>query len=834
MKDTKVELRHCIRNISESLHKFEDTDFIIEDILPGELSPKAYFYRTVNFKYDKFFAAPYGGIIGCIHNTSSSDLKPIDFYDNRLNHFLALFPPIEYLRSPDNIYITPEEMIICLYDNMVFVYDQRGNLITAKQVFEENNEEEKYLFSAFFEYGCFIGTSSGNIYYISDFSDLKVEKFAEFDASTLPTYAVALPPTYYPFGDEPDIKHGAVVFIPVYKDEQQKLICVQKDNVQEINFPSKIDYMEFNPSFNMVLIVCESEIFVYDYKISEGLLDLTLDDIPFIKACWCGNSTILLACEDKAVMVGISSQTITYEVEGGCFVTPEVDGARIISKDNIMYIREIQKVPLYIIKRKRNLPAVKLLFNCTEKLAQATHDTLDDLGDELSEAVDGCLEAVKFFREPEVTRSLLNVVVHSKDRVEGFNYSDFTKTVINKRTCEQISLDPCKMDLTLCQYLALGSDRLLMRLCNRCHHHLAFKIADYLNINDEFIFSNWAYSVLLSDAKNEEIISKLKQSTHVFDYVQLAKIAYDRKLNTSKFSVMAYMYNKSHNDGDQSNFVKGKDYINQVIEKEKKELSERNLSLATLLLDANSVKARSVPLLIQWEQWASAISSASKSNDTGLIAYTIKQAEKHMNNSTEIQQMVKKVLLENPVALKIWILMNPESNEISQYLIQSGLGKEAVDYEIEKNINGTEENIKKTKLLGKKYGSKFQSEIIEKAINIKKICTELQIPEKETPYQLIDYILENSPSNLRKVAKKLQLSNDEVIARKLYVGRKLSNESTPHQILIDLFNEIEPNYLEESAFVLLDYDREDLLQSLIETTINPVSKQILEDILASK
>ncbi|KAH0793416.1 vacuolar assembling/sorting protein VPS16 [Histomonas meleagridis] len=832
MQESKNVLRSQLKKISDTTKTLEGASFIQEEIL-SQINPNSYFARKVNFTFDKFYYAPYGGIIGVEHNNSESNLKIVDFYDSNLNHILALFPPVDHLKGHNDLYITPEDMILCIYDNMLHVYDIRNHLISKDKIFEFSNEET-YLFSTFFEHGLFVGTSKGNIYFVDDFSEFSCKLFGTFDASTLPTYAACLPPTYYSYDESiPNVKHGAVVYIPIVKDAQQQLICVQQDQIDVIDFPFTIRSIEFNASYSMLFIITEFELIVYDYKFSQCYLQLDLSDCSYIRACWCGNSTILLTRENSAVMVGISEESIIYETESGCLITPEVDGARLITRENVRYIREIPKYTLEIAKRKRGNLSAKLLFSCSEKLAMATRDTMTELGDGLIEAINGCLDAITYFREPEITHQILKVIIQAKQHLKEFDHNKISKIIINKRICEQIAKSPYKMNLTYEQLLALGHKRLLMRLCNHQFHYLAFKIADYLNVSDEFIFDNWAYAVLLSGAKNENIVKKLKASNDVLDFVKLAKIAYERNLNTSKFSLLAFNHDNSinSNNANSENKVSMKEYVRQMIQKETEVLKNDNLKLATLLLDANPVKARSVPLLIQWGQWPAAISAAAKSNDAALISYTIDRAEEHINESTEIAQMVKKVLVENPIALRVWIIMHPNDNRISQYLIQSNHSKEAVSSEFVRYVDGIDD-LQSAQTIIKKHGDSFDSKVMKRMAASNSLCDELHIPKMSSPYEVFDYILINSPSKAKSAARKLDLSNDEITARKIFVGQQQSVDSVPCKLLLETLNSLEDADFEEAINVLLfDYKRRDLVLELQEKIENKISRDILQEIV---
>ena len=89
------------------------------------------------------------------------------------------------------------------------------------------------------------------------------------------------------------------------------------------------------------------------------------------------------------------------------------------------------------------------------------------------------------------------------------------------------------------------------------------------------------------------------------------------------------------------------------------------------------------------------------------------------------------------------------------------------------------------------------------------------------------------PAKAKSVAMKLDLSNDEVVARKLFVGQRASESGEPGQLLLETMNSLEGSEFEEAVNVLLDYKRKDLVLQLQDRIQNKVSRDMIQEILAS-
>jgi hypothetical protein len=177
-----------------------------------------------------------------------------------------------------------------------------------------------------------------------------------------------------------------------------------------------------------------------------------------------------------------------------------------------------------------------------------------------------------------VARYPLDSIVHMRHRVLGFDSKGFSDVIVLRRIIKGIARQPFSQPMTVAELQALGYNRLVMRLCNRYQHVLAYHTADYINMRYEPIFNHWAHSLILSHAPADFVVEKLQQCGD-----SLATAAKD--LGTRS--------------------------------------DAENAALATRILKLNPVKGRNVPLRIEWQQWDEAMQDAIELNDMLLLFHTL-------------------------------------------------------------------------------------------------------------------------------------------------------------------------------------------------------------------
>lgn len=842
-------LKPILKDLKSHLYKLSNTTYILEPLMSTPLDEKDFFRRMVNFDTDRITAASHGGGFACYHKLASETSKPIEIYTNELSHILSVFPPKipidrggeekeEITINFNTFYFTPEELIICLWTNLVFVFNQRGQIIDQIKLFELENKDEYLLFACYHEYGLFIVTDLGNVYYVDNFRTFECVKYAtindfkSYKGQSAYTSA-AVPGETREYIDGEERGYGPMLWISATKNGKSFLICVQRDQVQVLDFPVEATRLTYSPDYTKVAITSENQLLVFNKNFNENICYFNIPDIGKKHIEWCSNTSILVAEHNKRndpviTMIDFQGNVLNIPMKdyGDFDLIPEVDGVRIVTNKEVLHLRVISGTPLDLVEKNKGNLALKLIFDSSSKESLAQEDPINAIP-ELGQALSDCLDAVCFFRNPQITHLLLNLIVRYKIGVSGFDFQRFSNIIMMKRITEQLVKKPINICLTSEQLKALGHDHLLMRLCNRYQHYVAFLIADYLNTSFEPIYNNWAHSLIFSSSSQDEIINLLKQSGHSFDYVQLATAACKR----------------------QGNF-------------------NENVKFATKLLDLNSVKARSLPLFIMWKAWDKAIEAAVESNDTSLLAYTLKVVQDQINElrikegntnsstnlSTEsdlkssssrffqnllnikgitgteketadsLQKKINQVLLKSPIALETWILINPDDPNISDLLSNSGNKKgagnrilrQAIDPGLDKQ--GVSSQLNDVKKKASKLGDTLDSNSADRAINMISVCNDLKIPVCNSPIEAVDAILAKNDGKISGSAqKKLNINDEELLIRKLEYGFNKSMNTGDDQYFRKTMKEFKPDQLIAVGQEYFRQQRFDIAQAIMKS-----------------
>lgn len=712
-----------LNNIVDEVHVLNNSTFVSESLIRPPLPSKNIFAKNINFEYDIIRAAPYGGSFAVIHSSFSQNLtKTITIYDSLLNfrHNIILSESIQ------DFYFTADEMIVVVFNKpAIGVYDQRGKLILYKNLSEQ---QEFILASAFWENGIMIATFAGNVYLIYDFSKLIITKFAN-NEEYIPnvTSALVLPPK--------EGEHGPILWgiMPTIKSDVTKLIFVQKNRVKAIEYNDQILYTEYSSDFSMVMILTPTSIDICDTFFRSSITKISYPNCNIRRACWCGSSTIILTTDDGVKMIGQSDTSISYDIPSPCFAFAEIDGTRIVTSTQITYVREASGVPLDFIKNNTNSPSLKLFNIVSHQKDFAKSDPLESLREVMDKAINGLLDSATFFRNPSFVKTLLHIITRYKDECTNYNSERYQNVLMYNRIISHLSEKPSNMPLTVKQLLKIGNERLLIRLCNRYLHFLAFRVADYLNYGIELVSSHWAHCLIFSRAPNDEILRKLDKIDNAIDRVELAASAFDLSERSEE--------------------------VNFKGQKE---------NLGILLLKTVPAKSRTVPLLINRNEWSEAVEAAVESNDSSLLAFVLKSATEKRQDS-----LVRDCITKHLTALDGWLKMHPNDPQKAELLEKSGLLRDSLFLRFKEG-----ENVEILASKAKENNDVLDLDYFNHVATLKNACSQfgVEFDNSITAYKIYDMLIEKGDKDVLKQAQKLlKLQQDEVIARKLYVAQNTGN-----------------------------------------------------------
>jgi hypothetical protein len=756
MFDSPTVIEPILGNLSSSLHQLDQSYFLFEPVFPREIPMTSYFPRSVDFENYRFRTAAHFGTIAVIPPKDATEgIRPIEIYDSAMNHLLSLFPPPDIGKVPHEIFLTADEMILWLYSEHLLLYDQRGHLIARTTVYESTPPRIQYFrFAAFTDGVLFVGTSLGTIYIIDDFTTLQSRRFGECDLIGSITIAVAVP-AFDPPPDSSELGHGPALYLAVDYTDAHQIVLVQDEDSQILTFSERIDNLVFNPQFKLAAVRCAEAVSVFTADFTDCYARIELPDPVIWSIHWSGNSVILVRSEKTLRVIGMSSACVKLPVDGHCFISTEVDGARIVTRSQVYRFRELSGAPLAFAQRTESHPSLNLIYKASNAEKATATDVFAKLADSLAPAIDGCLDSATFLSDPALAHYLLKVVIFSRHKLPDFDGQRFSDIIVQRRIVEQLAQPPFFLPLTVSELLALGYDRLVMRLCNRFQHAVAYEIADYLNLPYEPIYNHWAHCVVFSGAPVAELIDKLRTCGESLDFTGLAAAAFQRPGSRDEYLV-----------------------------------------LAKAVLALNPLKGRNVPLLMQWGAWDEAIHDGCESNDVSLLLWTLSRVEAEVSAHPELKSKLELALANNLIALQMWIKMRPGDPVIPDLLQRAGQKREAFLHNLELWVaNPTPANLEAVKKAHKAVKSDFGG-ILDRIVGLGDVARDSGVAWSSSAYAIVDEILaKDLGKNLAKWGKALGVTSDELVMRKFEVGARAPNADLRQKLCLEAIKEAKPEML---------------------------------------
>jgi hypothetical protein len=276
---------------------------------------------------------------------------------------------------------------------------------------------------------------------------------------------------------------------------------------------------------------------------------------------------------------------LKFSYDEPIYLVPEPDGTRIFSSRQCEFLQRVPNVVESVLKMGSTTPGAMLLaaWEWFQKKSAKADDTLrHDIKQQLSEAVDHCIEAAAHEFDPSMQRKLLKAAAYGKAFIDEYNSDFFVEICRTLRVLNSVRYFEIGMPLTYTQYKLMGTTLLLDRLLARHHHLLACKMCEYLHLPTDRVLIHWAVAKVHASTSDEltaqQIVKRLKSQPGI-SFAEIASAAHRR--------------NKT--------------------------------ALATLLLDHEPRPADQVPLLLSMRQSETALLKALQSGDTDLVHLVLLQ-----------------------------------------------------------------------------------------------------------------------------------------------------------------------------------------------------------------
>lgn len=719
--DSYLDNKEHIRELGKDSFKLGGATFIIEHLCKENSDENSFFSSHINFDYDVVRVASDGGSVSVWHKSSNEFISSIVLYDSLLNYVNEL--KLKNESSIFDFYITQEEMIIVLFENTeIMVLDQRGNVILSKMVCEMFCNNEFMTLAKFYDEGLFVFTSKGKVIHVKDFGVLEFEIFAESD------YFIPLLKTVeiVPENENNEISIYGYVDVPE-TEINNLLILIQKDNIQEQEMGfDRINLLRFSSDYTCSFLLSQDSFLVCYGTFEFPYKRFIIQQLSVKDAMWCGNSSIVLISDDGYLrIIGDTNETYNLKLSKGCVLCNEVDGVRVITNNDVLYIREVSDSSLSFINCQKDSPIFNFYMNVSDPKSFVIKDPLVEIKSQIPEILKGCLDACEFFRDPKFVRELFGIVSKFKSDIHDGDICEYTNALTFFKITSSLSQKPFNMPLTKKQLMHLGYEGLILRICNRFLHYHAIKIADFIGNYDDVVYSHWGNSMIRSHETPENIVKRIKDIGYNFNYVELSTCAFD--------------------------------IASQSIDEDVKSQKEE---LALLLLKENTVKSKSIPLLIRREQWSAALETALNSYDSTLVSYVINAVIERNQIDT-----IKQQILQNPISLDSWLRLYPDEKDKADLLEKCGLSRLSRFTKIQHGVS-----LETIYDEAKSNNSSIDIELYSKLYKLKEIARKLDIEYNDnlTPYTLFDLVIQEGDSKkMIQASKLLELMPDEILRCKI-------------------------------------------------------------------
>ena len=605
---------------------------LLENIVQPENISEISLWNATDFNYGIYRLGRNGGFIAYM---PSLERTKITVFGSNLQEVGSVTIKAEFGKLSD-FTVTPEDLIVTVTQTgNVVTYDCRGQLIDNAAVPLEGDTDATVSLVSFYDTGCFIIFTNNAIYHVQNFNTFDIEKWCQIDSSITSVAAEEGRVLEIIEGQQSTL--APTLWIYSSFDKTDSLLCCERDLITPIKLSigegESVDKIIFSPdsTLSALLIRDSSEetnfrIAIYMGDFTTHIASIDLGTLKVKDIAFCG-TTVLVTTGGRnnqvLYTVGAANKILKWEISNEYLISPETDGARILTHTGAHLIRVVpydEGVYGFIAHPDKSAGMALInALNDRKKFASSnpftqfsTNTKIIPGKPNISVAIRECLEAAKFFFNIDIRKILLEAVTKAKLVVDVFDQEEFSKAVKAIRLCTNLAQPPINMPLSEASIRDLGEESLVIRLCNRYMHVYAKSIGDYLGKSDN-VPNHWAHCLIRS---NGDVISKLKTLVAAddkkeinFDYVDLAR----------------YAFHLGKND------------------------------LGNSLLELNQDKAKGVPYYIKSKNWERAIADAVESNDEALVIHVLKEI-----HSAGEDTFITKTIASNEIALAAYLMITNE------------------------------------------------------------------------------------------------------------------------------------------------------------------------------
>ncbi|KXJ28267.1 vacuolar protein sorting-associated protein 16 homolog [Exaiptasia diaphana] len=486
---------------------------------------------SVDLKYFTVAAASYGGPIALMpNNTSSVMTKPIINLYSSSGKELATFRwdggPIVQLD-----WSAKEELLCISMDGSVSVYDIHGvyqRTFSMGQDAKESKVIDSKTFRSSGGTGIAILTGNYHFFAINNVDDVRSRKFVDPpNLSAPPTSWIIIPED-----------RGSQALVAI--DSQLYLIdtgqCVQLyPSFKEV--VTSIVEMALSSSGTLLTMFTDTGlVWIGTRDVQKVYCEVNTQCLSRPKQlAWCSNAAVVCYWDDYLDVIGPTTDVTKYVMDSDVCLVQEIDGVRVIGNETHELLQKVPPSVENVFKIGSVNPGA-MLYDAAkefEKKSARADEYVRLIKDELTKAVEQCIQAAGAEFEPSVQRGLLRAASLGKSFLTDFSPKPFVTMCQSLRVLNAVREYTIGIPLTFAQLQQMSIPVLIDRLVLRRHYCLAIRICDYLKIpkaeGASRILGHWAcYKVQQTNVDDEEIAcainAKLGESTGI-SYTEIASKA---------------------------------------------------------------------------------------------------------------------------------------------------------------------------------------------------------------------------------------------------------------------------------------------------------------------
>ncbi|KJE95370.1 vacuolar assembling/sorting protein VPS16 [Capsaspora owczarzaki ATCC 30864] len=565
-------------------------------------------WRSIDLAMYVISAAPFGGPIALMRDNSKiiraqRTKRDIFIYNAAGTPFAQI--PWDGARIVGLGWSEQEELICVLEDGTVRIFDVQGEPIRTF-TFGHEVKDQTVIECKFYGSGVVILTGAFVFYAITTFSEEAPQprRLAEIPEMTAaPTSWVVIEPQF-------SINHGVEVLAAV----GNTIYVVDAADAQD-QMLTDGPYTALTVSPNGRLLAMFSEtgvLWVVSTDFQQNLTEMhTKSRAKPQQLVWCGQDSVVAYWSNILLMVGPNGDWVKHPYDHPIFLVSEVDGVRIISKEKHEFM---QKVPVSVenVFKIGSLHAGAKLYEAYlqyEKRSPKADEYIRTIktDNQLTEAVDTCIEAAAHEHSHKLQRQLLQAASFGKGFLEYYDSEKFVTMCQTLRVLNAARFYEIGMPVTYSEYSVITPTGLIDRLVLRRQHFLAFRVCEYLKLPQDRVLINWACAKIRQPAEDPAVVCQ----------AVVEKLANVRGISYTEIAKVAFRHSGPE--------------------------------LATMLLDYEPKAGVQVPLLMTMDQDEMALTKAIESGDTELVYFVIMRLKQKMEEYDFLRFMQSK-----PAALDLF------------------------------------------------------------------------------------------------------------------------------------------------------------------------------------